>query len=188
MRERLKTLILKHAFQYSEKPIFKLAHGGTSRYYFNCKQITLDPEGQYLIGSLVFEIVRQYNVDAIGGLTLGADAISTAVAYTSWLKKHPLQAFIVRKQEKDHGIINRIEGKVKKGDRVIVVDDVITTGESTLQAITACQNAGLDVIGVVTLIDRQETNGRQKILQVVPHFSALFTRDDIVNRTLKRSK
>jgi orotate phosphoribosyltransferase len=180
MRKRLIELILEHAFQYSETPKFKLAHGGTSQYYFNCKRVTLDPEGQYLIGNLVFEAVRELRVQGIGGLTLGADPIANATAYSSWLKGWPVQSFVVRKVQKDHGIVAPIEGKVRSGDRVVVVDDVVTTGGSTIQAISACKQAGLDIVGVVTLIDRQEMSGRENIEKEVPTFKALLTRDEIM--------
>jgi orotate phosphoribosyltransferase len=180
MRERLLNLILEYAFQYSETPVFKLAHGGTSRFYFNCKRITLDPEGQYLIGNLVFEKLRALEIRAVGGLTLGADAIATATSYSSWLKGLPIQSFIVRKAGKDHGIITAIEGKVKSGDRVAVVDDVVTTGGSTLQAISACRQAGLEIVGVLALVDRQEMNGRENIEKQVPNFQALVTCDEVM--------
>jgi len=180
MRKRLLELILEYSFQYSETPRFKLAHGGTSKFYFNCKRITLDPEGQYLIGNLVFEAVSDLEINAVGGLTLGADPIANATAYSSWLRGRPIQSFVVRKTQKDHGIIATIEGKVKVGDRVAVVDDVVTTGESTLQAISACEGAGLEVAGAVTLIDRQEMNGRENIERRVPYLKALFTRDEVM--------
>ena len=162
MRKRLIELLIEHAFQYSETPKFKLAYGGISQYYFNCKRVTLDPEGQYLIGNLVFDAVRNLQVQGIGGLTLGADPISNAAAYSSWLRGQPIQSFVVRKVQKDHGIIAPIEGKVVPGDRVVVVDDVVTTGSSTLQAISACRQARLEIVGVVALVDRQEMNGREK--------------------------
>ncbi len=187
MKERLKELILEYAFQYSETPTFKLAHGGVSQFYFNCKRITLDPEGQYLIGNLAFEAIRELDMQAIGGLTLGADPISGAVAYTSWLKGKPIQAFVVRKKQKDHGIVSLIEGKVKAGDRVVVVDDVITTGGSTLQAIAACRQAGLEVVKVVVLIDRQEMNGKENILKEVPYLEALVTKDEIMELYRKKA-
>lgn len=180
MKNRLKELILEHAFRFSETPSFKLVHGGMSRFYFNCKKVTLDPEGQFLMGNLVYEAVKDDRLKAVGGLTLGADPIANAVAYTSWLKKDPIQAFVVRKKQKEHGTGSLIEGKVHPGDRVAVLDDVITTGGSTLQAISACREAGLEVVKVVVLIDRQEMNGRENILEEVPRVEALITRDEIM--------
>ncbi len=186
MKERLKKLIIDHAFQFSEVPVFRLAHGGLSRFYFNCKRVTLDPEGQYLIGNLVFAAIRNMNVKAIGGLTLGADPIANAVAYTSWLEGNPVQAFVVRKKEKEHGIVSRVEGRVQAGDRVVVVDDVVTTGGSTLQAIAACRQAGLEVVKAVVLVDRQEMNGMECISREVPDLEAVVTADEVMD--LYRSK
>jgi orotate phosphoribosyltransferase len=186
MKERLKQLVLDHAFQYSEVPAFKLVHGGLSQFYFNCKRVTLDPEGQYLIGNLVFAAIREMDVKAIGGLTLGADPIANAVAYTSWLQASPVQAFVVRKQQKEHGTASLIEGRVEPGDRVVVVDDVITTGGSTLQAIAACRQSGLNVVKVVVLVDRQEMQGRERILQEIPEVEALLTRDEVMERYQQR--
>ncbi len=181
MHERLKQMILELAFKYSEKPSFKLVSGGMSRFYFNCKTVTLDPEGQVLIGNLIFDAVSHLGIKAIGGLTLGADPMAGAVAYTSWLRKHPIQSFVVRKQTKEHGTRSLIEGKVKPGDSVVVLDDVITTGGSTLKAIAACRDAGLEVLKVVVLVDRQEMNGRQNIEKEVRDVQALVTCHDIMD-------
>lgn len=181
MKTRLMQLILDHAFQFSETASFKLVSGGMSQFYFNCKKVTLDPEGQYLIGNLIFKAIQDIDVQAIGGLTLGADPIANAVAYTSWVNRRPIQSFVVRKKQKDHGTASLIEGKVQPGDRVVVVDDVITTGGSTLQAIAACRQAQLEVARVVVLVDRQEMNGRQNILKEVPDLQALVTRDEIMS-------
>ncbi len=180
MKDRLKEMIFREAFQFSDTPIFKLVHGGKSQFYFNCKRITLDPEGQYLIGNLIFKSIQDLNVQAIGGLTLGADPIANAVSYTSWVAHQPIQSFVVRKKQKDHGAVNLIEGKVKAGDRVVVVDDVVTTGGSTLQAISACRFAELEVVKVVVLVDRLEMGGRENILKEVADVEALFTKDDIM--------
>jgi orotate phosphoribosyltransferase len=181
MKTRLEQLILSHAFQFSETASFKLVSGGMSQFYFNCKKVTLDPEGQFLIGNLIFRLIRDLDIQAIGGLTLGADPIANAVAYTSWVNQKPIQSFVVRKKQKDHGTASLIEGKVQPGDRVVVVDDVITTGGSTLQAITACRQAQLEVAKVVVLVDRQEMDGRANILQQVPDLEALVTRDEIMS-------
>ncbi len=180
MRERLVELVLQYAFRYSETPGFKLAHGGMSPFYFNCKKVTLDPEGQYLIGHLLFEALSGLRVDAVGGLTLGADALANAAAYTSWIKGRPIQSFIVRKARKDHGIVASIEGKVKAGDRVVVLDDVVTTGASTLQAISACREAGFEILGAIALVDRQELNGRENIEKEVPFFKALVACEEVM--------
>lgn len=180
MRRRLQEKILDQAFQVADSPVFKLVSGAVSRFYFNCKHVTLDPEGMFLIGHLIFDKIRDLNVQGIGGLTLGADPIANAVSYTSWIQGRPIQAFVVRKAQKEHGIPARIEGNLREGDRVVVVDDVITTGGSTIQAIRACKAAGLHVVRAVVLVDRQEMNGRQNILEEVDTVEALVLRDEIM--------
>jgi len=177
--ERLKYMIATMAFQFSEKPIFKLVHGGMSSFYFNCKKVTLHPEGQFLIGNLIYHQIADLNVDGIGGLTLGADPIALAVSYTSWLKGASIYPFIVRKEPKDHGAMSQIEGNLKPGQRVVVVDDVVTTGESTIKAIKACLNAGLEVCKVIVLVDREEMNGMENIKKFVSSVEAICTRSEI---------
>jgi orotate phosphoribosyltransferase len=180
MRKRLVELVIEYAFQYSERPSFKLAHGGMSSFYFNCKKVTLDPEGQYIIGNLIFEALSAFEPAGVGGLTLGADALANAAAYTSWVKGKPFESFIVRKKQKDHGIVAAIEGKVKAGDRVVVLDDVVTTGASTLQAIAACREAGFAILGALALVDRQEMNGRKNIEKEVPFLKSLVTCEEVM--------
>ncbi len=180
MIERLKKLILERSFKYSETPTFRLVCGEMSKFYFNCKPTTLSPEGQYLIGNLVFKVIRNKNIQAIGGLTLGADPIACAVANESFRRGEPIEAFVVRKKLKDHGMVAKIEGNVKPGDRVIVVDDVVTTGQSTIQAIEAARENGLMVVGVVVLVDREEMNGRQNIEKHVEYYHALITASEIL--------
>lgn len=114
LKDRLIELIIKKAFKYSEEPVFKLVSGKMSNYYFNCKAVTLHPEGMYLIGNLIFDLIKDLNVEGIGGLTLGADPIAYAVAYTSYLKVKPIEAFVVRKTAKPHGTMQWIEGNIKK--------------------------------------------------------------------------
>ncbi len=188
MVEKLKELILERAFQYSEKPIFKLVHGGMSNFYFNCKKITLDPEGQFLIGNIIFDMIKDLEVKAIGGLTLGADPIAMAVSYTSWLKGKPINAFVVRKEPKGHGAMTQIEGNVTVGDRVVVVDDVITTGGSTIKAIEVCKSAGLEICKVIVLVDREEMDGRKNIERYVPSVSAIITRSEIMKLYRERAR
>ena len=183
MRKRLIQLIYEKAFKYSEDPIFKLVSGRMSNYYFNCKAVTLDPEGKYLIGNIIFEMIKDLPVNAIGGLTLGADPIADAVAYTSYLKGKPIQAFVVRKTAKTHGTMQWIEGNVKAGDKVVIVDDVITTGKSTIEAITRAKEAGLDIVKVIALVDRQE-GGYENIMEQFKVdyklVEAVVTRDDVM--------
>ncbi len=179
MKKRLIQLVIEKAFKYSEKPIFKLVSGNMSKYYFDCKAITLHPEGMHLIGNIIFELIKDLNVKGIGGLTLGADPIACAVAYTSYLKEKPVEAFIVRKAPKGHGTMQLIEGNVKKGDRVVIIDDVITTGKSTVEAIKKAKEEGLEIVKVIILIDRQE-GGREAVESLGYKLESIITRDEVM--------
>ena len=179
MLERLKEMILEKSFKYSDNPIFPLASGRFSNYYIDCKPTTLDPEGKFLIGNLIFERIGDIKIDAIGGLSKGADPIADAVSLISFLKKKPIKAFFVRKEKKDHGTRNKIEGDVHKGDRVIILDDVITTGASTIEAIGSVREEGLEVVKVIVLVDRQE-GGEENIRKEVEHFESIITRTDLM--------
>ena len=180
MKDRLMELILTKSFQYADKPVFKLVSGAMSNFYFNCKPTMLDPEGKELIGRLIFDKIRGLDVTAIGGLALGAVPISGAVSLISRLEGKPIKEFIVRKEQKDHGIPAKVEGECRAGERVVVVDDVITTGGSTIQAIEAVRKLGLEVAKVVVLVDREEMNGRQNIEKLCPDVEALVTRSEIM--------
>src|SRR5512135_1513614 len=179
MKERLIELVLEKAFKYSEEPVFKLVSGRMSNYYFNCKAVTLHPEGMHLIGNIIFGMVEDSGAKGIGGLTLGADPIAEAVAYTSFLKGRPIEAFVVRKSAKSHGTMQWIEGNIKGGDKVVIVDDVITTGKSTIEAVNKAKEAGLDVIKVIALVDRQE-GGRENIEALGHAVEAVVTREEVM--------
>lgn len=181
MKQRLIELVLDRTFKYTDEPTFRLASGKMSNYYFNCKPTTLSPEGMFLIGNLLYDLIkgrRSRKIDAVGGLTLGADPIADAIAYTSFLKNDPLEAFVVRKTPKKHGTMLWIEGSVNEGDKVIIVEDVITTGGSSKEAITRARECGLKVMGVVVLIDRQE-GGREEIEAMDLPYKALLTKEEI---------
>ncbi len=179
MKERLIRLVIERAFRYSEEPIFKLVSGRLSNYYFDCKTITLHPEGMHLIGNVIFDHIEDLGVRGIGGLTLGADPVAFAVAYTSYLRGKPIEAFVVRKTAKSHGTMQWIEGNVTKGDNVVIVDDVITTGKSTIEAITRAQEAGLNIVKVVALIDRQE-GGKENVEALGHKLTAMITREEVM--------
>jgi len=181
MKNRLIELIIDKAFRYSEEPAFKLVSGRMSNYYFNCKAVTLHPEGMYLIGNLIFDITKALDVKGIGGLTLGADPIACAVAYTSYLKEKPMEAFVVRKTAKSHGTMQWIEGNITKGERVVIVDDVITTGKSTIEAISRTRETGLEIVKVIALIDRQE-GGREAIESMGYKLDSIVTREEVMER------
>ncbi len=153
-RKRFLELVKERALLRGD---FTLASGAKSSYFFDLKMVTLSPEGAYLTGKLVFEILRESGVDAVGGLTLGSDPIVTAVAIVSHLEGKPIPAFIVRGELKEHGTQKNIEGYVpKKGCSVAIVEDVITKGGATLEAIEAVEAAGCRVVKVVALLDRHQ--------------------------------
>ncbi len=181
MKQRLIDIILEKSFKYSEDPPFTLASGRQSPYYFNCKPTTLNPEGMNLIGSLLSEMLADADVTAAGGLTLGADPLAAALAVISYQKGKPVKAFIVRKDAKGHGTKSALEGAVEAGERVVILDDVITTGGSTITAIERAREAGLIVDRVIALIDREE-GGRANIEALIPRVDAVLTRTEIMKR------
>ncbi len=164
-REELIELVRQRSFQYSEDPVFTLVSGKKSNFYFNLKAVTYYPASLVLIGRLMYETIRKQGLSpaGIGGLTMGADPIAIAVAYTSQLAGNPIQAFSVRKTPKSHGLRLPIEGNMEPGDPVIVVEDVVTTGSSTIKAIQAVRDFGLEILQVIALLDRCEENGRANI-------------------------
>lgn len=180
MKNRLAEIILAKSFQYRDNPPFTLASGRTSNYYFNCKPTTLDPEGMNLIGLIIFALLADADVSAAGGLTLGADPIANALSLISYQQGKPIKSFIIRKEVKEHGTKSAVEGDVRPGEKVVIIDDVITTGGSTLTAIDRARDAGLIIDRVVTLIDREE-GGRENIIRQVARVEAIFTRSDIMS-------
>jgi orotate phosphoribosyltransferase len=158
---------------------FKLSSGGTSDYYIDCRTTTLDAKGARLTGQVFFDEIRQrgWKPEAIGGLTMGADPIVVAVSVVSG----ELHGFLVRKAEKQHGTGQRIEGFRQKGARVVIVDDVCTTGASTVQAINVAREYGFHLVGVMCLVEREEAEGRpsvEKAASPAP-FVSIFTASDV---------
>jgi orotate phosphoribosyltransferase len=181
MKKRLIDLILDRSFRFTEKPTFTLASGKKSNFYFNCKPTILNAEGMFLAGHLLYDIIngrKTWKVKGVGGLTLGADPVATAIVYTAHIRGTEMEAFIVRKERKKHGTMLWIEGHVQEGDRVLIVEDVITTGNSTIKAITRARESGLKVAGVLAFIDRQE-GGSNAIRSIGLPFKALLTKDEI---------
>src|ERR1700726_168484 len=175
-RQELLRLLATKSFRLGE---FKLSSGGTSDYYVDCRTTTLDARGSQLTGQVFLEEIRQrgWKPQAIGGLTMGADPIVVAVSVTSG----ELNGFLVRKAEKQHGTGQRIEGFREKGARVVVVDDVCTTGASTVQAIEAAREFGFEIVGVMCLVEREEAKGRpnvEKAAGAVP-FVSIFTANEV---------
>src|SRR5262245_6012368 len=165
-RRRLLDLLVAHSYRYDPSGSFRLASGRTSTFYVDCKPTTMRGEAQDLVGELVAELLPA-GVQAVGGLTMGADPIAQAVA--GWCSRHgrPMNAFAVRKEPKKHGLRKWIEGCADRGTAVAVIDDVATTGGSTIDAIRKCRDEGLEVAAVVVLVDREE-GGLEAIRAEVP--------------------
>jgi len=162
---------------------FTLSSGRESTLYIDARLTTMSPEGLVLIGRLGLHALHQHgwDVQAIGGLTLGADPVAFAVAYTSAGTTRPLRAFTVRKEPKGHGAGRLVEGPVTSGDRVVIVEDVITTGASALRAVSAIRAIGGTVVGVLAVVDREE-GGRETLEAEGLPVVALTTATQITNR------
>jgi len=178
-------LLYTHAFRQAVEPIFKLTSGAMSRYYIDCKQVSLDAEGAFLIGEEIFERIKLLDVQGVGGMTLGADPIATAVSLVSFVRGKPVPAFIVRKEPKAHGTKNQIEGRIPNCAKLVVVEDVVTTGGSTLRTINTLQVAGYTVLKVIALVDRLEGGGEKIAAEGFP-FEPLYTLDDLISFSAKR--
>jgi orotate phosphoribosyltransferase len=193
-REQLLQTLAEKSFRLGE---FKLASGGTSDYYIDCRATTLSGEGARLVARVFYDEIYNSGLkpSAVGGLTLGADPIVTAIAMLSAQRNQgraadrpgaigdhfELDAFVVRKAEKTHGMQQRIEGFHKKGAKVFIVDDVCTTGGSTIEAIQAAREFGFEVVGILCLVEREEANGRANIEKAAPGvpFVSIYTSDDV---------
>ena len=174
--ERLLQIIVETSFYAKNEPTFPLASGILSRYYIDCKIALSYPEVREHIGQLIFEQIGSDDIDAVGGLALSAYPIAVAVSDTFYRESGKIiRAFVVRKEVKPHGLRKHIEGDVRKGDRVLIVDDVITTGKSTIDAILKSKEEGLQVVRAIALIDRQECNGANDIENCGIPFNALLT-------------
>lgn len=181
MKQELIDILCCKSFKYSEEPIFKLVSGRLSRFYVNCKPTTLSARGMYLVGHLIFDEIKENQVAAVGGLTFGADPIAVATAFASEINSKPMNAFSIRKTRKDHGIIRWVEGDIQAGQRVVIIDDVATTGGSTIKAIERARSEDLEVVKSVILVDRQE-GGLENIREKVEDVSAIITRDELIQR------
>ena len=175
-RQDLLRLLAHKSFRLGE---FKLSSGGTSDYYIDCRTTTLDAKGSRLTGEVFSDEIRQrgWKPRAIGGLTMGADPIVVAVSVVTG----ELHGFLVRKAEKQHGTGQRIEGFREKGARVVIVDDVCTTGASTVQAIEAAREFGFEVVGAMCLVEREEAKGRPNVEKAAAPapFISIFTARDV---------
>ncbi len=185
-RQQLLSLLARTSFRLGQ---FKLASGATSDYYVDCRTTTLNAEGGRLTGHAILELLEANGIEAeaVGGLTMGADPIVSNVATASaWRAiERPgsplLHGFLVRKAEKAHGTGRRVEGFCREGARVVIVDDVCTTGGSTINAIDAAREAGMQIAAVVCIVEREEANGRPAVEAAAggAPFLRLFTANDV---------
>lgn len=157
---------------------FTLASGKKATFYLDSKQVTLDSQGALLVGEGILELLRDNLPDAVGGMSIGADPISAAVITIAGIQNMPLRGFMVRKEAKGHGTNQFIEGPVKPGDEVVILEDVVTTGGSSLLAIERAEAFGLKIATVVAIIDRLE-GGRQAFESRGYTFKSLLTIKDL---------
>lgn len=173
-RARLFDIIRARSFGYGE---ITLASGRKSNFYFNLKPTMLNAEGAALLAELTFDALRDDRLDYVGGLEMGAVPIAGAIAQLSWLKNQPIAAFFVRKKPKQHGARLEVEGLAKgetlNGKRVVIVEDVTTTGESAIKALRAVQDAGGEVVLVFSMVDREE-GAAENFAQAKIPFRALY--------------
>jgi len=187
-REKLLALLVEKSFHYDPSRPFKLRSGKMSDVYIDAKAVTLTAQGMPLVGEAVWEKIATLEAQAIGGLTLGADPIAYATAlFAALTGRGKLDVFIVRKEAKAHGTGKGIEGPVAPGKRVIVVDDVVTTGGATLTAIERVLEAGMEILKVVPLVDRQE-GGREAVEAFNLEYDPVFTKEELLARYRQRGK
>ncbi|HUS57953.1 MAG TPA: orotate phosphoribosyltransferase [Planctomycetota bacterium] len=174
-RARLLDILKKKAVLYGD---FVLASGKRSSYYIDGRLVTLEPEGAYLTARLILDVLKDDSIDAVGGPCIGADPIVGATIAASYIAGRPLLGFLVRKAEKTHGTQRRIEGPLREGMRVAMLEDVVTTGTSVLDAVKEVEKAGGRVVKVISLIDRMK-GARELFAENGYEFVALFTRKDL---------
>lgn len=170
---------LRHSFVYNPEPVFTLSSGRKSRYYIDCKKVTLDPEGATLVARLILDELEGVELDAIGGMTLGADPIAVAVTVLAYEGGRSLPSFIIRKEPKPHGLAPLIEGSLAQEARVVIVDDVLTSGRATERTADILKEAGCQVVKIIALVDRKE-GGRERLEALGYEVVSLFTVEDLL--------
>jgi orotate phosphoribosyltransferase len=181
MKQTLRDLLAARALKLAAPgESFTLSTGKKSKYFFNCKPVTLSSDGASLVADAFLEKLAniQGPISAIGGLSIGADPIVISMMMRAREQGTYLDGFLVRDARKEHGLKERIANAPPRGARVVIVDDVVTTGRSTNDAIKGAIDAGCDVVGVIVLMDRLEDNGADAIRANVPNYQAIFTRND----------
>jgi orotate phosphoribosyltransferase len=183
-RARLATLLYEKSYMEGD---FTLSSGRKSDYYFDCRQSSLNPGGAWLIGTIFLHMLRGTGAKAVAGMTLGADPLVTATSLLAYHHDMYLPALIVRKQPKGHGAGRQVEGlaNVNPGDGVVVLEDVVSTGGSVLKACKAVEEAGLKVISVFCILNREEPGGAEAFAEAGYELRSMFTREQLV--TLARN-
>ena len=179
LKQRLAKILIKKSYKEGN---FTLASGKKSEYYFDCRQTALHPEGAWLIGSLFFDLIKDLPISGVGGMTLGSDPLITATSVISFEKGQPLNGFIVRKESKGHGTNQYIEGlaNFSSGDRVVLLEDVVTTGGSILTACKRAEDVGLEIVQICSVLDREE-GGREKLAEAGYELKSLFNRRELLD-------
>jgi orotate phosphoribosyltransferase len=179
LKKRLAKVLVERSYMEGD---FTLASGRKSDYYFDCRQTSLHPEGAWLIGTIFNAMLEDLPIQAVGGMTMGADPLISATSVVSHIQGRPLAGLIVRKATKDHGTARYIEGlaNVTEGDSVAMLEDVVSTGGSVLQACRRVQDAGLSVAVICCVLDRGE-GGREKLVEEGYAVRSIFTRPELVS-------
>jgi len=173
--------LLRTSFHYSDVPKYTLASGQLSQYYIDCRFALSYAEVRRLAGEMILNMLGDVKVQAVGGMMIGAYPVAIAVSDAADRKGMQIPTFIVRKEPKVHGMKKYIEGAVEPGMRVLVVDDVVTSGKSTVDAINRCRDEGLRVVKAIALIDRQEQQGRENIEKTGVSFDSILTLKDLLS-------
>ena len=176
-KSRLLELLKDRAVELGK---FRLTSGRESNYSLDERVVTLSAEGAYLTAKVILDMLKDVEVDAIGGMTVAADPITGAVTAMSYAEGMPIEGFIVRKEPKEHGMGKQVEGPIKSGDKVVIVDGTMTTGGSVLKSIEVVEKMGCEVVKVILLVDRLE-GGRENVQNKGYDFIAIFTRDDLLD-------
>jgi len=183
--QRLLEILAKIAYHYSPTPKFKLASGKMSNFYIDCKSVIMSPEGLILCGEVILEKIEGISIEGIGGLEFGAVPITLATSVLAYQKGIKLKPFVVRKENKSRGLKKNIEGQIDEGDKVIIVEDVITSGKSAIIAAERIMEKGAHVEKVIALVDRKEGGGNA-LQQKGIYLDSIFNLDDL-NKYLKIS-
>jgi len=157
---------------------FTLASGAKATFYLDCRKLTLNPQGLIQISAGMMQLLKQQMPEAVGGMAIGADPITAGIIYQAGLEGVDLKGFIVRKEPKGHGTGRQVEGPVSSGQKVVIVEDVVTTGGSSVKAIQAAREFGLDVQKVIAIVDRQ-AGGKEAFQEIGVQFESLLTLDDL---------